>query len=321
MKRALAAGLILASVPVYGGAQEAPAPSLDDAVAVIAAYGPTALANQGAPGMSVAITDRTHTIGILTFGYANVESKTPVTPDTRFPVGSISKGMTALALLQLHDRGLVDLNAPVRRYLPWWHIAGGDDALVHQLLSHTGGIPDDYTFDGSFGYEIALLRQAHTIYAPGTSWSYANDGTATIGAISQAVSGRPWQDGIRTTVFAPLGMTHSSPVFTVENMADTATGYMFAESDVVATPPHPALVPVQRFDFVDPAGSVISTPEDMASYMRFFLNGGKTSGGTQLLTAATFDAMTHADRLNNGKPAGAARPMLAEWPDFYRQYG
>src|SRR5215469_7419278 len=100
----------------------APAPSMDDAISAIAAFGPRALAEQGAPGMSVAITDRTHTIKILTFGYANLDSKAPVTEDTRFPIGSVSKSMTSLALLQLHDRGLIDLNAPVRKYLPWWSI-------------------------------------------------------------------------------------------------------------------------------------------------------------------------------------------------------
>ncbi len=266
--------------------------------------------------MSVAITDRTHTLKILTFGYANVESKTPVTDNTRFPIGSISKSMTSLALLQLHDRGLIDLNAPVRRYLPWWSIAGGNGVVVHQLLSHTGGIPDDYSLDGSYGYEIAALRNTHTIFTPGTKWAYSNDGFATVGAISAAVSGRSWQDGIQSTVFTPLGMTHSSAYFDARTMADTATGYIFRDSDLVATPPHPALVPAQVIDFLNPAGSVISTPGDMAAYMRFYLNNG-----THLLRPATFTAMTTPDHLTNGKPAGAASPEVAEWPEFYTRYG
>jgi hypothetical protein len=115
-------------------------------------------------------------------------------------------------------------------------------------------------------------------------------------------------------------MTHSSTVFTSENMADTATGYIF-RSNAVATPPHPALIPAQPIDFVDPAGSVLSTPEDMAAYMRLYLNDAKTANGTQLLKPATFAAMTTADRYANGKPAGAAAPEVAEWPEFYREYG
>ncbi|MBV8638997.1 MAG: serine hydrolase [Candidatus Eremiobacteraeota bacterium] len=322
MKRVAAIALVFLLFPAGAPAQSTPkAASIDDAIAAIAAYGPRALAEQGAPGMSVAITDRTHTLKILTFGYANVESKTPVTETTRFPVGSISKSMTSLALMQLHDRGLVDLNAPVQRYLPWWSINSGDGIVVHQLLSHTAGTPDDYTLDGSYGYQIAALRNAHTIFTPGTKWAYSNDGFATVGAVAAAVSRRSWQDGIQSTVFAPLGMTHSSAYFDARTMADTATGYIFRDADLVATPPHPALVPAQVVDFVNPAGSVISTPGDMAAYMRFYLNDGTAGDGARLLRPSTFTAMTTPDHLTNGKPAGAASPELAEWPEFYRRYG
>ena len=69
---------------------------MDDAIAAIKAYAPKALEQQGAPGMSVAITDRTHTIAIITQGMADIASNTPVSADTRFPIGSISKSMTAL---------------------------------------------------------------------------------------------------------------------------------------------------------------------------------------------------------------------------------
>ncbi len=322
MKRAASLVLVFSLLPIVAFAQSpAQAPSIDDAVAAIAAYGPRALSEQGAPGMSVAITDRTHTIRILTFGYANLESKTPVSEETRFPIGSISKSMTSLALLQLHDRGLIDLNAPVRTYLPWWTIGGGNKIVVHQLLSHTAGIPDDYTFDGSYGYEIAMLRNTHTIFPPGTKWAYSNDGLATAGAIAATVSGRPWQDGILSTVFTPIGMTHSSAYFDARTLADTATGYMFRDSDLVSVGPHPALTPTQVVDFLNPAGSVISTPGDMAAYMRFYLNGGATANGTRLLRSATFTAMTTPDTFADGKPAGAASPELAEWPEFYTRYG
>ncbi|HEV7179148.1 MAG TPA: serine hydrolase domain-containing protein, partial [Candidatus Baltobacteraceae bacterium] len=297
------------------------APTMDDAIAAIEAYAPRALAEQGAPGMSVAITDRTHTLKIITAGYANIDAKQPVTAATRFPIGSISKSMTALALLQLHDRGKIDLNAPVQTYLPWWKIAsGGTPVLVHQLLSHTAGVPDDYTFVSSYGFATAALRASHTLFTPGTSWSYSNDGLATAGAIVAAVGGAPWQDQIVSSVFNPIGMSHSSAYFTPKLMSDAAVGYLMRDQDI-ATPPNPALVPAENYDFVDPAGSVISTPEDMAQYMRFYLNDGKTESGQQLIAPATFTAMTTPDTLKNGKPAGSPAVEMAEWPDFYKQYG
>lgn len=296
-------------------------PSVNDALAAIRAYAPQAMAEQGTPGLAVAITDRTHTLAIITEGYANVDSRAPVTPQTRFAIGSITKSMTALALLQLRDAHELDLNANVRRYLPWFAIrSGGKPIVVHELLSHTSGLPDDFSFAPGYVYGIAALRDAHVLFPPGTSWSYANDGYATAGAVLSALDERPWYESLQARVLDPIGMTSSSPVFTPDTMAEAATGYEFRDADRPA-PPHPALVASRPFDFVNPAGSVLSTPEDMARYLRFYLNGGVTEGGRRLLSAETFAAMTSPDRYRNGTLAGSSTPVLAEAPQFYRKYG
>jgi len=302
-------------------AQGANAPSLDAALDAIAAYAPVAMREQGAPGLSVAITDRSHTLRIITLGYANRESQAPVTPATRFPIGSISKSMTALALLQLHDAGRLDLNAPVRRYLPWFTIESTKQPiLVHELLSHTAGLPDDFSDEVGYGYDIVALRRAHTIFPPGAAWSYSNDGFATAGAMLARLDDRSWPDALQARVLGPIGMSATSPVFTPEVMSDAAVGYQLRDND---RPPslRPALIPSPAMDFVDPAGSVLSAPEDMARYMRFYLNGGRTTDGTALVTSSTFAAMTQPDRLSNGKPAGATGVELQEWPAFYTRYG
>ncbi|HEY5340868.1 MAG TPA: serine hydrolase domain-containing protein, partial [Candidatus Aquilonibacter sp.] len=109
--------------PSAAPAQTAPArPTLRDALNAIASYAPQALAVQGAPGASIAITDPTHTLEIVTAGYADAESKTPVTPQTRFGIGSITKSFTAGSLLQLRDAGSFDPHKPVTAYLPWFAI-------------------------------------------------------------------------------------------------------------------------------------------------------------------------------------------------------
>jgi D-alanyl-D-alanine carboxypeptidase len=296
-------------------------PTMDDALAAIAAFAPVAMDRQGTPGLSIAITDRTKTLKIITLGYADADAKTPVTPATRFAIGSITKSMTSVALLQLHDAGKLSLDAPVTTYLPWFSIhSGGKTIYVHQLLSHTAGIPDDYSAEASYMYDIWSLRNANVLFPPGTSWSYSNDGFETAGAILARLDGKPWIDSLQARVLDKLGMTMSSPVFTPDLMANAAVGYQFRDSD---RPPslHPPLVPSPVMDFVDPAGSVLSTPEDMARYMRFYLNGGKDADGTQLLNPATFAKMTTADTFANGKPAGSAGVELEEAPSYYRQYG
>lgn len=297
------------------------APSIADALAAIRAYAPRAMEEQGAPGLSVAITDRTRTLAILTLGYANVDARTPVTPQTRFAIGSITKSMTSIALLEMHDAHRLDLDAPVKRYLPWFSInSDGKPVLVHELLSHTGGIPDDYSVSPGYEYGIYVLRQAHTLFTPGTAWSYSNDGFATLGAILAVLDDRSWADSLQHRVLGPIGMDSTSPVFTPDTLADAALGYEFRDADRPA-PLHPALIPSRPFDFVNPAGSVLSTPEDMARYVRFYLNGGVTASGTRLISQQTFAAMTSPDHYLNGKPAGSSTTVLAEAPQLYRRYG
>ena len=233
---------------------------------------------QGTPGLSIAITDRNATLRIITLGFANRDAQTPVTAQTRFAIGSITKSMTALALLQLHDAGRLDLDAPVARYLPWFAIKSfGGPILVHELLSHSAGLPDDFALEPGYVYDILALRDAETLFAPGTSWSYSNDGYATAGAILARLDGRFWEQSLTARVLQPLGMASSSAVFTPELMSDVAIGYQFRDND--RPPPlNPPLVPSAPMDFVDPAGSVLSTPEDMARYMRFYLERGPDFG-------------------------------------------
>lgn len=295
------------------------APTMAEALAQIEAYAPQAMAAQGAPGMSVAITDRIHTLRIITAGYANLDSREPVTVATRFPIGSITKGMTASALLRLRDEGRFDPATRVTAYLPWFSInSGGKPIFVHELLSHTAGLPDDYSFAPGYLYSVAALRYAHTIFTPGTKWSYSNDGFATVGAILAAIDRRPWAESLQARVFDALGMLHSSPVFSPQTFGDAATGYAFEDMNRIM-PEHPRLVATGAGDFVDPAGSVISTPEDMAKYMRFLLNGGVNDAGKRVLSQSSYALLTTPDSMS-GKPAGPVTPELAEAPLIYQQY-
>jgi CubicO group peptidase (beta-lactamase class C family) len=300
--------------------QSASAPTMQDALDLIARYAPQALREQGAPGMSVALTDRTRTLRIITVGYSNLDAKAPVTPQTRFPIGSITKGMTATALMELRDEGRLDVNESVTAYLPWFSIHSGRKTIyVHQLMSHTAGFPDDFSLAPGYGYSVAALRDAHTIFTPGTSWSYANDGFATLGAVLAAVDGRPWREAVAARVFQRLGMTDTSAVFTPQTLATTANGYTFEDPNAIA-PPDPVLISAYPGDFVDPAGSVISTPGDMAKYLRFLLRGGINDEGERVLSRSSYALMTTPDTMN-GKPAGPAGIELAEAPLIFKYYG
>lgn len=167
---------------------------------------------------------------------------------------------------------------------------------------------------------MAALRAAKVLFKPGTAWAYSNDGYATAGAMLARLDGRAWSASLQTRVFDPIGMGDSAPFFTPETLASAAVGHQWRDNDRPGSL-HPALVASPPIDYVDPAGSVLSTPGDMARYMRFYLNGGATETGRRLVSAAAFAAMTHPDKLFGGKPAGSSGVELAEAPAFYRQYG
>jgi CubicO group peptidase (beta-lactamase class C family) len=227
--------------------------------------------------------------------------------------------MTALSLLEARDEGLFNPARTVQSYLPWFSIhSAGKAVYLHQLLSHTAGFPDDFSISPGYMYSVAALRDAHTIFAPGTSWAYSNDGLATTGAVLSAIDKRPWADSLQTRVFDRLGMTDSSPIFTPKTLASTAPGYVFAESNAL-TPPNPLLVASYPGDFVDPAGSVISTPGDMAKYMRLILNGGVDDSGKRIISASSYRLWTTPDS-TNGKVATAPSVELAEAPLMYAHY-
>src|SRR5215831_6728172 len=95
------------------------------------------------PAFVVAVTDRRETLGSVAHGYSDIKAKTRATPDSRFPIGSISKSFTAMALMQLVDEGRLDPQAPVTRYLPWFSVRSTPaPIMIHHVLTHTAGLPN-----------------------------------------------------------------------------------------------------------------------------------------------------------------------------------
>lgn len=271
---------------------------------------PIAMKAQHTPGMAIALTDRRGTLAILTFGDADVATHAPVTPQTRFGIGSITKSMTAIALLQARDRGAFDPQAPVTRYLPWFHVQTRWRALTgHDLLTHTSGLPD-----GGYGYgapyDVAALRELETGFAPGSHWSYSNLGYETLGTIVAAVDREPWATVVQRDVIARLGMQATRASWSFETLANAATGYLPREDDRVPDPRNWDLLPVPLTEFTDPAGSVLSTPGDMARYARMILNAGVTDDGTRILSPRSY-------RLLVSPAATAGTPSV---PGLYQRY-
>jgi CubicO group peptidase (beta-lactamase class C family) len=284
---------------------------LDDALARIGQYAQQALAEQGAPGMSLALTDKTHTLKIYAVGYANLAAQAPVTETTRFGIGSLTKSMTATALMELRDAGRFDPHKPVTAYLPWFAIHSSYRPITsHDLLTHTSGLPDGSLSTGISS--VYAMRDWYAGYAPGTHWSYSNVGYDTLGAILEAIDGADYESIVQRRIFDPLDMTDTTATWSPESLASAATGYLYREDDIPA-PQHPSLVVAPSPHYVDPAGSVLSTPSDMAKYMRYILNGGEGPRG-RIISNESWKLMT-TPGITDGHVLGDAAA------GFYHRYG
>jgi D-alanyl-D-alanine carboxypeptidase len=281
-------------------------PSMDDALSRIAQYAPQALQAQGAPGMVVAITDATRTLRIIPVGYADLDAKSPVTEQTRFGIGSLSKSMTATALLELRDAGRFDPQRPVTAYLPWFSIHTRWRPITsHDLFTHTSGLPDGGLSTGlSAVYD---LRNWMTGFAPGTHWSYSNVGYDTLGAILENLDRAGYPAIMQRRVFTPLDMNDTTAEWTPRALEDAANGYLYRADDI-SVPQDPQLMTAPTTHYVDPAGSVLSTGADMAAYMRFLLSGGR-AGSTVLISPQSY-ALLSSPGVTDGHELGSASPGM-----------
>jgi CubicO group peptidase (beta-lactamase class C family) len=225
-------------------------------------------------------------------GVADIASGMPVTEDTVFRIASISKTVTAVAVLQLVEQGLVDLDAPADHYLRAYRLvprrAGWRPATVRHLLTHTAGIgeevPRSAAFRRDFGVSFPPGRvptpaqyyrgRVRLDVEPGTRFRYTDHGPTTVGQIVADVSGLPLATYLRERVFAPLGMTDSDLELPERLFPRLATGYRLRAGG-------PRAVPL-RDVVTAAAGNVYSTPRDMARYLAALIGGGANEHGRVL---------------------------------------
>ncbi|WP_199698774.1 serine hydrolase domain-containing protein [Aurantiacibacter zhengii] len=198
-----------------------------------------------------------------------------VTSNTPFPIGSVTKSFTALAIMQLVEANKLKLNDPVSQHLPAFAEGPARDVTVHQLLNHTSGfstVQGNSYHSSADASQIGLLEYAEELAqvvptnAPGTDWEYSNANYQILGAVIEQKSGQNYPDYIEEQIFKPLGMTHSA-VLIEPNLAGMATGH------------HPwfgsvrAIAGNEAYPINAPAGGIAASAEDMGRYLAMWLNG------------------------------------------------
>ena len=271
--------LPLATLAAPPATAESQADNID--TARIDAFVSEQVRRHGIPGVSLGIVEGDRIVHLRGLGRAD-ETSRAMTPQTPIVIASMSKLLTAMAVMQLVEAGQVELDAPVQRYVPDFRMAdpvASGKITVRHLLLHTSGIPvtscDTREDAETLAQYVAELRTVELDTAPGAEHTYCSGNYNVLGRIIETVSGQSFSDYIEQRVFSPLGMSQS---FTSEEEAERAgmgRNYRFIFG--VAVPHH------ERYNTSQlPSGFLISTAEDMTHFLIAHLNEGRYDGKSVL---------------------------------------
>jgi D-alanyl-D-alanine carboxypeptidase len=283
--RACVLTLALLAAPAAGAASP---PSISDTE--LARYADQLLAATypaGRPGAVALVVRDGRTLLRQGYGLANLELGVPLQPDMVFAVGSVTKQLTAAAILMLQERGKLSVQDEITKHLPGYPTHGQKITLEH-LLAHTSGIPS-YTGmaewlarvrdDLTLPQVIALFQDKPLEFVPGEQWAYSNSGYILLGAVIEKVAGKPYQDFVEQEILAPLGMQRSSyGSFSrvvpgrVQGYERAAEGYRNARAVSLST--------------YHAAGALFSTADDLARWEQALFAGKLLTQGSlaQMLT-------------------------------------
>ncbi len=232
-------------------------------------------------GLSVTVTDRERTRMVVLHGYADIDRRIPVTEQTRFAIGSISKSFAAMVLMQMADEGRFDPAAPIARYLPEFHPKSAYAPITGQsLLTHSSGLPNYLANVASMRAVIAALNDVEPAYAPGAHFWYSNSGYQLLGYAAERIDGVPYPLIVRRRMLDRLGMTASAPQIDAGQRGTMAKSYQRA--------PDGTLQDATWFPYLAADGGLVSTAGHMARYARMLLARGALPTG-RLISERAFD--------------------------------
>ncbi len=259
-------------------------------------------------GLSIALVDDQEVVWARGFGYADLAEGIPATKNTLYRVGSISKLITATAVMQLAQAGHVDIDAPVNVYLPEFTIKSRFPDTVaitaRNIMTHHSGLPSDYLRGmytrkpESLEQLIAGLKDEYTAFPPDFVFSYSNLGMSILGRLIEELSARSFADYMEHEVLVPMGMDRSSFVRRDDLEGLYAKGYHNRKEQ-------------ELFCLRDmPAGSLYSNVVDMSRFMKMIFAGGR-AGDTQIVSPETLARMLSVQ--NSGIPLDLDLKIGLNW--------
>jgi CubicO group peptidase (beta-lactamase class C family) len=227
-----------------------------------------------APGAAVLVARGDEVLYRGARGLADVTTGAPLSADSVFRVGSISKQFAAAGLLKLVEAGKLSLDDPLSKFVP--EFPNGTHITVLELLNHTSGVKD-YTHiaawregpiekDLDTAQLLATFEDAKPDFAPGEDWAYDNSGYALVAAVIEAVTGKPWHQYLREALFVPLGLRHTGYGADPRFAAMQVPGYSLQDGQVVPAKVISMTIP-------SAAGALLSTVDDLLKWNRALHEG------------------------------------------------
>jgi serine beta-lactamase-like protein LACTB len=291
---ALALGLLLLAAP----SETTPSPLPAAQVRALEVAAETFRAERKVPGLTVALVLDRQLRWTEGFGQADVENAVPATAETMYRLASLSKPMTATAAMQLVEKGKIDLDAPIQRYVPSfpekaWPIT------TRQLLAHLSGIrhylPDE-RFDATRRYVSVLesldaFKEDPLVHEPGTAYLYSTYGYTLLGAVVESAAGVPYLQYMREKVWRPAGMESIRDDDARALIHHRAQGYArIANGDIRNSEPADTSYKV-------PGGGLVATAADVARFAAAVQQG-------VLVRPETVTAMFSKQKTRSGRYAG-----------------
>lgn len=269
-----------------------PAPQIPEMTATLNA----AIEEDGAVGFALALIDDGQLVYARGFGETELGTGDPVTADHIFHWASVSKPLVATAIMQLSERGELNLDDKLVDRLPGYRVTEPRqrDITIRQILLHISGLPDveDYNWDEPEYDDDALMRWALTdsprelLFDPGTERKYSNVGYEILGAVIEEVSGKRFEDYMRDNIFTPLGMTQATFIYPETEKAFRTVGHAGEKGEKHKIEHYPYN---RRHG---PSSTLNASVASLAKYAEALLAGGSLDGKRILDTATLKDMWT-----------------------------
>jgi len=239
------------------------------------------MADKNLPALSIALVDDQEIVWARAFGHSDPEREIPATTETVYRIGSVSKLFTDIAIMQLVERGVLDLDEPVAEYVPEFQPKNPfkKPITLRQLMSHRSGLLREppvgnyfETSEPSLADTVLSLNQTELVYAPEARTKYSNAGIAVVGYVLEKIQGRPFAEYVKEAVLEPMGLEQSSFAPEPGLIKDLARAYMWTlDGDIFVAP---------TFELgMSPAGCMYSPVTDLSRFISVLIKRGMGVGG------------------------------------------